>query len=114
MAAALRETGDEARARELLGHLEHFLDARHRLGFEGYTISRAEVLVLQGRPEAAIQELEELFDQGWMQLYGTPTDSWYGQISPILARLSGNQDFDRLSLLAESNLAQMRKRIEKG
>lgn len=76
LAATLNELGETARAEVLLGMLEASLGDRHRLGWEGYTISKAEVLVLQGRRKEAIAELRDLFDSDWKQLYGTLVDSW--------------------------------------
>lgn len=113
LAATLQELGETARAEALLAKLEAWLADRHRIGWEGYTISKAEVLVLQGRRAEAIAELRGLFDSGWKQLYGTLVDSWYGQLSPVLARLGGERAFVELQNESDRHLADMRTALGK-
>ena len=114
LAATLQQIGEVERADVLLDSLEQWLTSRHRLGFEGYTVSMAEVLVLQDRREEAIEELRSLFEQGWTQLSGTYSDGWYGQTSPILSRLAGEAAFAELLTLSQQNLSQMRAQAGAG
>ena len=113
LAATLQELGQAERAGVLLNKLEAWLGGRHRMGWEGYTVSRAEVLVLQGRRDEAIAELRGLFDSGWKQLCGTLVDSWYGQLSPVLARLGEEAEFVALRNESDRHLAEMRAAVER-
>lgn len=69
--------GDADRATTLTEHALELVQARHRLGTQGYWLADVQALAIQGRSDEAVERLESAIDEGyrirlWYHLYLDP------------------------------------------
>ena len=103
----LQRTGDLERASNLLDRSDHFIRSHHRLGWEGYGISDAQIHALRGDKSKAIVALRAAKEAGWRG----PLWRYYRDFDSNLASIRNEPEFKAIFADIERDMAQQRARL---
>lgn len=98
------------RARELLDRAQPVISELPRLGMAGHGIKDVHVLVMQGRPNAAIEALIEAVNEGFVS--SQAFDVWSFDQDPIIAPLRSDPRFSGIEKQINDRIEEMRRNVE--
>jgi len=99
-----KSNGGQETARELLVNAREFIESKSDYLYfvSGTRYVLAQIAVIEGNNDAAIEYLHDAVEAGWTKL-------WYGRIDPIMADLREDARFIEILEELEENLAEMRE-----
>ncbi len=102
-----RQNGDYTSAQELLHKARANLESRKKFGWVDGSVQyvRAQIAVLEGNNDAAIEHFRQAVDTGW-------TKAWFGRIDPIMADLRKDARYLQILEELEEKLLAMRERTQ--
>lgn len=105
-----QQRGNADRAAELLNIALEYMRSAPRMGMWGYGIRDAEVLALLGRPEAAIDALQDAVDAGFVSL--RPFELWSIDETPLIDSLRSNPRYEAIRGRIEHEVDITRRLVE--
>ena len=106
LALVLQHTGEDERARALLGQSEAYIRTIPRLGPLGYGISDVAIYALRGDSAMAIAKLREAEQAGWRRWW-----RYHRDFDPNLASIRNQPEFKAVFADIERDMAQQRARL---
>lgn len=103
-ADVLLQSGEVARAQEILDASEWVVKAGQRMGWQGYGLADAQIHALRGNPEKALVSLREAEIAGWRSF------AWryFRDFDPNLKSLRGEPEFNAVFADIERDMARQR------
>ncbi|MGB5332039.1 MAG: tetratricopeptide repeat protein [Woeseiaceae bacterium] len=98
------------RAKELLDRAQPVVTELPRLGMAGHGIKDVHVLVMQGRPDAAIEALIEAVNEGFVS--SQAFDVWSFDQDPIIEPLRSDPRFSAIEKQINDRIEEMRRNVE--
>ena len=105
-----QKRGNTSFATRLLNEAEVVVAGMPRLGHSGHGIRDVQILVLQGRKEAALDRLRDAIDEGFVSLAGF--EIWDLDIDPILAALRDEPRYQAMLEEVSDRIDVMRMNVE--
>ena len=105
-----QKRGKDNLATRLLEEAEVAVAGMPRLGRSGHGIRDVQILVLQGRKEAALDRLRDAIDEGFVSLSGF--EIWGLEIDPLLAPLRGEPRYQAMLSEIGRQIDFMRQNVE--
>lgn len=105
-----QKRGKDSFADRLLADAEVALADMPRLGRSGHGIRDVQILVLQGRKEAALDRLRDAVDEGFVSLTGF--ELWGLDIDPVLELLRGEPRYQAMLAEIAEHIDGMRRNVE--
>jgi hypothetical protein len=102
--------GNGERASELLNLALDYMRTAPRTGMWGYGILDVEALALLGRPEAAIDALQDAVDAGFVSL--RPFELWSIDQTPLIDSLRSNPRYEAIRGSIEHEIDVTRRLVE--
>ncbi|MEJ2330655.1 MAG: hypothetical protein P8Z33_12530 [Gammaproteobacteria bacterium] len=111
LAYAYQQMGDARRAEQLLNEAEQVVSQMPRIGIGGHGISDVEILVLQGRNDAALDALRDAIDGGFVSLMSY--EMWTLDQNLIIDALRDDERFKAMKLELDRKIEVMRENVER-
>jgi TolB-like protein/Tfp pilus assembly protein PilF len=110
LAYTYQQMGDTRRAEQLLNDAEQIVSQMPRIGIGGHGISDVEILVLQGRNDAALDALRDAIDEGFVSLMSY--EMWTLDQNLIIDALRDDARFKAMKLELDRKIEVMRENVE--